>query len=662
MIRFVFLPCLNLDITNAGQAVSSKARKVSTPKEPKPPARRQSSAAKPAARRDSKEVPLQAELVDTIEELHSPTRQRAAKALVKLFVDSTQQAKKDGSFKLPTGQNEDAFGLRLGLTVEYSLYMNYWGHGETPNPPYGEKLRTIMHNVKDNKSLRDRLLSGSLSPHDLTNMSSLDMARKELQEQTAQILKESEKQHVLVQDEGPRMRRTHKGEEMIVDESQHMTNNEPVQGTAPRRGSNEGKEASPEQMSPQSPTTVELPPDVGRSPTTARPLTVDTKPRPKPPPQRKQSTSTNFNMDNVWSTVDSPSMNRPTAIPTTPASAATTAPPGPGAKADPEVDALLKDEDEDDEPYSPMDYEMEPGTVWRGNVVMPTIAEFRGSAKHVAGADLHKVYPWNQLMAPVLTIEGRIPVDRASDYLCGLRWSKTTDVSVVSVTPAEHTADRDQFDKLFAYFTSRTRYGVVGKSPVANVRDVYVVPLEAGDAKKPEFIELLQESAVEDVRTTRSLLITYVIKTRTDGAPPPGNATNAGASATPRQPDLNSPMASQGQFRSPSASNPGPAPNQIPGQNLQHMSPLNAQTAFSPPSQQIPLSPPPSTRSKGYAAALAVLGQELVQAPTVGQLLTQAPETGEAQWRVIKEVLEEDVKNRVDWGMFMGGLQRRIGG
>ena len=614
-------------------------------------------------------MPLQAELVETIEELHSLIRQRAAKALVKLFVDATQQAQKESSFKLSTGQSEAAFGLRLGLTVEYSLYMNFWGHGESPTSRYGEKLRTIIHNVKDNKSLRDRLLHGSLSPHDLTNMTSLDMARKELQEQRDKILKESEKQHVLVQEDGPRIRRTHKGDEMIVDESQHLTNAEPVQTapSRPRRDSNDAKEASPEQMSPRSPNNVELPPDIGKSPTSTRPLTVDTKTaRPKPPPQRKQSTSTNFNMDNVWSSVDSPSMNRPVPIPTTPSSTTATTR-GPGAKADPEIDSLLKDEDDSDEPYSPMDYEMEPGTIWRGNVLMPTVAEFRGSAKHVAGADLHSIYPWPTLMPNLLIIEGRIPVDRASDYLCGLRWSKTTDVSVVSVTPAEHQLDKDAFDKLFTYFTTRSRYGVVVESPVPNVRDVYVVPLEAGAAKKPEFIELLQESTVEDVRAQRQLLVTYVIKIRADGAPLPGSATNPAASAVPRGAELlNSPVAPQGLGQGPGQGQGQTQPQ--PQGPATGYSPLNPSVAAFPPPATFPppvvgaAGGPVSAGPKGWDAAHAVLGPELVQAPTVAQLVASAPDTGESQWVVIKTVLEEDVRNRTDWAGLMGGLQRRVGG
>ena len=615
---------------------------------------------------------MQAELVENIEELHSDARKRAAKALVRMFVDSTRTAQKDGTFKLPTGQTEDAFGLRLGLTVEYSLYMNFWGHGENPNPPYGEKLRTILHNVKDNSNLRSRLLKGSLSPHDLTNMSSLEMARKELQEETAQIMKQNEKQHVLVQEEGPRMRRTHKGDELIVDESQHMTSNEPTQ-SAPRRHQHaDGQAESPEEMSPRSPNAVELPHDIGKSPTSptstniTNPLRVDTnRTRPKPPPERRRSTASNaFNMDSVWSSVDSPSTHRPIPIPNTPAAA-----PGPGAKADPEIDHLLKDDD-DEEPYSPMDYEMEPGTVWRGSVVMPTIAEFKGSARHVAGADLHDIFPWEQLMPPVLTVEGRIPVDRASDYLCGLRYSKTTDVCVVAVAPAEHQADREQFDKLFAYFTSRARYGVVGRSPVANVRDVYVVPLEAGDAKKPDFIELLQDASVENDRPQRLLLVTYVIKTRTDAAPPPGGATAtlpsaaAAIATTTMTPSGNamSPLNPQTGFAPPPSSNTN-APNLHPHPSQE------SQQSF--PQQQQPHSPPqgtttttgmPSAQKTGMEAARLVLGPDLVQAPTVGQLLASAPETSEAQWLGIRQVLEAEPAARNDWGVFVKSLQARVGG
>ena len=81
---------------------------------------------------------------------------------------------------------------------------------------------------------------------------------------------------------------------------------------------------------------------------------------------------------------------------------------GSQVQADADTEHLLKDEEpEDEEPYSPRDYDMDPGTVWRGVLSMASVAEFRGNEKHVAGANLSSVYPWSQLIPHALHIEGR---------------------------------------------------------------------------------------------------------------------------------------------------------------------------------------------------------------------------------------------------------------
>jgi SPOC domain/Transcription factor S-II (TFIIS), central domain len=632
---------------------TTKSRKTSTPQDPKSAKSRGSGPASATTplRRDSK-VTIQAELVENIADLHNPIRQRAAKALDKLFGESIEAAKKDKSFKQRSGQSDSELGLRIALSVEYALYLNLWGNSEEPSPSYGAQLRTILHNVKANHRLRDRLLNSQLSANELSQMSSFDMASKEKQEEAQKIMKDAERQHTLIEEPGPRFRRTHKGDELIENDAQNapaatsIYTNAPMR--APDREGDKEKEASPTR-GPDSPNAVELPEDLTKPST--RPLTVDTKAKTKKGPERKSSA--NFNIDNVWSSIDSP--NAMTKQPPTPSSALSRGPTS-GVQADPEIDHLLKDE-EDEEPYSPMDYEMEPGTVWRGILCMPMIAEFRGSAKFVAGKDLSDVHPWSQLMPSMLSIEGRIDVERAGSYLCGLQWSKTTDVCVVSITPAESPADEAQFDKLFAYFTERRRYGVVGKVPVSLVRDVYVIPLEAGSTPKPDFLELLLHCDVPSERPKRMLLLTYVVKVRTDNAPTPGSATQPAQPG--RQVDGNAASPNAGShYRTPSIPQTLMSPvnpqSGIPGQAG---SPAGLPQPFSPLQGQPPNSPPDQLR--GHAAAQHVLGS-LYQSPVVPQLLQQAPNTGEVEFTVVKEAMQHDPETRNDLSRLMSALQTRL--
>jgi hypothetical protein len=578
--------------------------------------------------------------VESISELQSEFRRKAASAIVKLFIDSAQQAQTQGAFRVPPGQTLDAFALRLGLAVEYAMYLNFMGHSGEPNSQYKDKLRMILHNVKNNPSLRNRLLKGSLSPNDFSRMSSNDMASKELQEKTAEMLKEAEKQHTLIQEDGLRIRRTHKGEEVIGDDSQHITT-EPMYANVPRRRESEMQMDSPTQASPRSPNTAELPHDAGygavaMSPTPGHALSLDTKGA-----RTQDRKSSAFNMEQVWSSVDSAGADTSRNRHFNHHAESTSE-----VQADVDIDHLLKDEDADEEePYSPTDYDMEPGTIWRGSLSMPTIADFRGSAKYVAGANLSTVYPWASLMPSLLAIEGRIDVEKATAYLCGLQWSKTTDVTVVAITPSESVDDQTQFEKLFTYFTYRKRYGVISKSPNPLVRDIYLVPLEAGVGKKPEFIELLEDCVLEDPRPTPMLLAVYVIKTKID-------VTAPSILATPRNADpsfVASPLTTQ--VPPPHRSLP-PASHDLSPTISSNGGSFGAPAPPPPPPQQ-------AQAPTGMEAARLVLG-DMANSPSIHELLNAVPTAGLTEFDFIREVFESVPASRHDMNLLMELLSAKM--
>ena len=608
---------------------------------------------------------LQTELVENISELQSDDRKKVATALGKMFVDQTKQAEKQHAFSLPTGQKADAFGLRLGLAVEYAMYLNFWGHSGKPSDQYSDKFRAISHNVKANAELRDRLLNGSLSPNDLSKMSRDDMASKELQEKKAEMIKEAEKQHTLIQEEGPRMRRTHKGEELIENDT-YMGDVADSAFTAPavrKRASQidtSVKQGSPEAPTPQSPAAVELPETFGAgSPINDMPLKVDTSAPPQPSAALdRKSSNNNFNIQEVWQGVKGPEpgarqTSRPSESVVTPIQQT----PGSGVQADAEIDQLLKDEEaEDDEPYSPVDFTAEPGSaIWHGKMAMAGIASFSGSAKYVAGADLSSHLPWHTLIPSSLAIEGRIDTERASEYLCGLRWSNTTDVVVVSVTPTEDTENTAQFDKLFHYFTERKRYGVIGKSTIGAVKDTYVVPLEAGISKKPDFIELLEYCTIEDPTPERMLLLTFVVK-----------ANNSPSTAqTPRHLDAASVASPIGANNGPHPINqhgayqtsPTPAmPSHPPNQHLPPYanSPSQTQHAYMPPhpNQQHQSA---NLGTTGMDAARQVLG-DLANAPVIGELLAESPNATIQDFVPIADMFKNVSASQQDYGLLKGML------
>lgn len=489
-------------------APTTKERKASRGKDGShTPGSRQGSVAERAATED----------VGSVDEISNAGRRNAASALVKLFVDQFSASQKRGSFNPPDGKPVEDVSRHLGISIEKAMYQELCGGTGDPNEQYKAQLRSVLFNLKKNASLRDRLLVGSLQPGALSKMSSQDMASEELQQKDAELKREAERQHIIIEEQGPRIRRTHKGEEFIEDDH-HLDASEPVFSTAPARRS-VVEDGSPH---PASPTVNQQP----FSDSNGNRQPIDTKLADEK--SRNQSiepgarSPDGTNHDAVFPEM-APHIREPL--------------PSGKVQADAEIDHLLRDDEPDSPPYSPKDHHEE-GIVWRGKVMMNSIAQFSSSAKHVGGADLSEKISWSDLAPSTLVVDGRIDIQMASNYLCGLRFSTSTDVSVIAVSSPHVPAARANFDKLFNYFQERKRYGVIAKHPLPAVSDTYIVPVEAGSTKKPEFIELLENNALEDTTTDRLLLVVFVVKT--------GNSNRSSA-----QPSLEPATPRQGQFASP---------------------------------------------------------------------------------------------------------------
>lgn len=683
------------------QEPQSKVRKVSASAETKPsmpvPRRKSSNIAPQPSptkaapiRRNSKVVTPQMELVEDIADLQSDARQTIAKALVNSFVDLTKQAQKEGVFSLPPNQSVDAFGNKLGLAVEYAIFLNFWGTAAEPHNHYREKFRTIKFNVEKNPALRNRLLTGELSPNDFSKMSSNDMASKDLQEKTAEMKRAADKQAVLVEQQGPRIRRTHKGEEFVEGpDSQGPTLPDTVFSAPVRRPRTSDADIpvqeSPEAVSPRSPNAVELPEDIGTtvaSPKTTQSLSVDTKAPSRPGAGPERQSSSNFNIQDVWSSVTGPDADtqKPKPVLQHTESGQAVPPPQPAVESgDADIDRLLKEDDaEEEEPYSPIEYPTDPNVpVWNGRLIMEGVAEFNGIGKHVAGANLNGTIPWNMLMSETINVEGRIDIERATEYLCALKYSKTTDVSVVAITPTEEEESKTTFEKLFQYFTDRKRYGVIVKK--SDAKDVYLVPLDAGTTVKPEFIELLEYCTIQTPVPERMLLVTFVIRSH--------NAAAAQENTTPRQPDA-------GAIASPINASGGPAPSPFTAQPPvgyhgsptpagYHNSPPQPQGEFQQPQQyshtppqQLPYGIPPHQQQHqhqqqpppyqppyngpvGMEAAKQVLG-EMAYAPTVGAMLDEAPTAGVVEFQIVREIYENVSAAKENYDMLKTMLQMKL--
>lgn len=666
---------------------SKKQRQTSIPSAP-PSADAQNGAHHPTEKRKQSLVQTPSRQGSRSELIHEPVaaslgelgsqRKSIAASLVKLFSSEAAAAQKQGKFRVPAGQTTDGIGLQLGLTIEHALYhILCHGTGE-PNDAYKSKVRTILFNVKKNDTLRDGLLNGSITAQNLARMSPEDMASREQQLRDARIKQEQEKQHVIIQEQGPRIRRTHKGEE-YVDETQQVAAEPDVLHAPVRRREVESGEETGGLRSP----TVASPDGGQRSPV-AQPLSINTQTRPRPSIEPERKSSQPFNIQDVWSSVQGSPDGERLSFPHIPYQGSGPPQKANQTEADPDIDALLKDEDVESPPYSPKSYEGDQAVVWRGSVNMSPVARFQGTASKAAGADVEDLgLTWSRLIPEILTIEGRIDPARADSYLCGLRYSSTSNVIVVSLRASDTPTDRHQFSVLFNYFKTRNRYGVGVNPANPAIKDIYLIPLEAGSDRKPELLQLLDNDKTTTPIPEDMLLVPFVIKTSELNATPRDTHPIAASPIAGVPPGLGHPPVPNSMQTSFSASTPSPSDQHRPPPQSQlptsHNSPPQPHQQLPPTHQQFSapnytishsVSAPapflaggpesgPGPGPTGHEAAHLILGPAAAQFPAVQQLLRQAPDAGIPEMNVVKDCLNQNLGAGQDLGVLTTMLLER---
>lgn len=644
--------------------------------------------AAPAAPRPPQYTPPD-NLPATIKELPG-TRSGPAKALKKSIGSVLAELAKEDKFSVPEGQTVDGMAETFALQIERAVWDTH--PSVKGQKEYIQQMRTLSFNLKSNAELVQGLLDGRHTPPTLAVMTSAQLASAEQQRETAELIAKAEKQSTLPpQDLGrPRVRRTHKGDELVEDESMANASDEPPP-QPPGGGGGTGASSRRSAAEPAGKDTAARP--IKNEPGAAE-HTASASP-PVDGDQRSPSQS-NFDIGKVFSSVRSSSVSHPRRP-----SAQT--PSGPGEDAD--VDRMLQ-EDNESPPYSPTEETQDPSIIWRGRLSMSSIADFPATAKHIAGADFKHWGPWNELIPATMSVAGRIPEKSATTYLCELRYSDVTDVIVVNLEPATQDS-RAEFDAMINYFLSKNRFGVVGNKAAGNVRDTYLIPLAPGDNNNlPEFVYNLAENNIPKVRTEAMMLAAFVYRTEADtvsklkekqGATPtplmttptPGNGPQRSGSisgpgfspATPQAGPFNGPTMSQTpvpiphipysrpqsqtQAQSPAQGNPHIPPQyqqqpQVPAQATP-TPPQPAAPVAGPPSgqpqQQQPLPPQPDQMSEaqkhaaqraGQAVAHEVLGPQLITAPTLQFLLPQAWKMSRREWEVVRNLFEREPKAKDD--------------
>lgn len=594
-----------------------------------------------------------------VDDIQDSFRRKIASNIVKSFIEQTESLTKSGAVSLANGQTAETLGTRVALQVEHATFhVRSDGSGE-PGAAYKDQMRAILNNMGTNADLAASIINQTLPADKLASMDPKDMATEEQKQRDAEEKQKMDKQHVLIEEQGPRIRKTHKGDE-YVDEAQAAAASNPTAPPAPpgpiRKQSGISKDGDTKGSTGTAPGDK-----VMRKPS------AQGKGRPFGDSRRKSSSS-NFDINKVWSGVQgSPTEADVPKFPEVSQRVSPSPAAAPNAGNDPEIDNLLKDEENDSEPpYSPKDFSVE-GVVWKGKVVGGSLGTFNTVAKFAAGCqpDVPNLgLSWPEVMPAEIKLHGRIQPSKADEYLCGLEYSNTTELVIVNILEPKEPNEHAQFTKFFNYLKQKGRYGVGMQHSVPAIKDIYLLPMEAGQAL-PTVMRALEHD-IPDPVPERSFLVPIVIKwtelphnaervrqqqqqlassTMSPSVGPPVVQTPITPhesqpmyfdSQPPAQPQLGQGV--NGEFST--IQNPPPAPTQqlsTPPPQTQ----AQGQTAPAPASAQ---GSAPPQQSPAAINALHILGQDMAQLPAVVNLIAQAPRAGESEFIIIKECIEENAE------------------
>lgn len=547
-------------------------------------------------------------------------------------------------YVLHATDTSEAKAERLAIQINEEVFNSHPEKGA-----YKNQARALGANLKQNQELCNGILSGTLTIHDLAVMSSDDMASKALRQEVAEMKAASDRQSILQNEDGPRIRRTHKGEEVIEDDGFAVAT-DTTMSTSRRRSMLDPNAEMATRSRENSPgNEVELPDnidytksrdDIRSQVIPKQPLNIETK---QAAPTRKASTQEGFDINKVFSSVQSPvapqHIRRPSTNNVAPAN-------GPGV--DPDIDRMLEDEPSNDSPpYSPAAHDSDPDIIWHGSVAMDSIAKFPAIAKHIAGVDI-KTVPWSDILLKELKVAGRIDQEKANEYLCSLRYSPPTDVVVVNITPTGELAT-EGFQALYNYFNTKNRYGVLTNKGTGNVRDTYLVPVPPSPQSLPDFITNLEGHKVPEHRPEPMVLVALVIRNDIPGESQP-DASPSVMSHPQRQMSISGTGPQMSPIGPPQQST---FPNMVPPQGMNHQAVDEAQRRQQQDGQR------DSDQRAGELTARTILG-DYVEAPTVAFLMPQAYQMRPVEWEVVRSILEQDPRARVDLQHLSSVLETRM--
>ncbi|KAF9147513.1 PHD finger protein 3 [Linnemannia schmuckeri] len=235
-------------------------------------------------------------------------------------------------------------------------------------------------------------------------------------------------------------------------------------------------------------------------------------------------------------------------------------------------------------------------TVWEGCLSMHQVAKFSAKAVQIGGRKLldsqgggaSRRLAWSEVLTKDISVDGRIGIAAVENYVGKQAQSATKEIVVLKFEAQESSSlsadlQRVEFDKLFEYFYSKQRNGVVPQRN-RHVKDMYLVPIAAKDPLPGYLRELVDDDAsVREAAPANCLLGVLVLNKE-----PSHSQSNHSQTRRAQPPLLSSqskstiPTSGRRHQPSPGASRPYPDTHghhhgKRPAAPLGHSSPSHAQ-------------------------------------------------------------------------------------
>lgn len=381
--------------------------------------------------------------------LRDKTRMSVAKAFLGVFYKNIPEK------SLPEGVNSVMMATKWAQELEAEVYKLF----PQKDKHYTDKSRGLMVLIKKENVLR-RIVSGELSFHDIVN-STPEEIDEDLKIYAEKVRQESIRRSVLTVDEDQqRIRRTHKGEEIVEDSTQQLEEAD-VNMVARNIDHRRIKEDSPVReiiANPEQQNYYHNEDDDDD--------------------QREEEAEEDTKAEEEDESDDSKS------------------------DLDDELEKILQDKKEEEKeeveirqppkptaPASPPkkpQFAKESPNVWKGEIVFPDFASFAGQG--VFRTCTGFVEPYDAQSARLYSrfikvakellprqkheVEGRLDKKRADDYLAKVVASR--DFYLVEIRP---TGNHPDYDKLYGYLLDREKVGVLSGRPTF-AKDAYLIALE----------------------------------------------------------------------------------------------------------------------------------------------------------------------------------------